>query len=227
MPKRDPRRTVPAAEPPSLGLVLAAVDRAVRHGPRHASDAPRWSILEHLAIPRRSRGARLLAAQLETLEAEDLLQRSQRRGAQAWSLTAAGRRRLREADPAGGACELPESPQHRSWRSARTTAAQEIGRFSGSLSDLLERADGLLAAAPPPSSDVWLELAESLRDAARRLGSASYCLREWPEPDDRRADVDDHLDPTDGRLDPRERERVRARRLGRRNVWLWDERARG
>jgi hypothetical protein len=228
MPSRDRPSPTPLAEPPSLELVLAAVDRAVRHGPRHGTDAPRWSILEHLEIPRRSRGARLVTPQLERLEASGLLQRSRRRGgAPGWSPTASGLRRLRDHRLAGCAEELPESPQHRAWRGARTAAAQEIERFRRRLEALLDEAEGLLQADPPPSSDAWFALAESLRDAVRRVGSATYCLREWVEPDEQCADIDEHTDPADERLDPAERVRVRARRLGRRNVWLWGERPRG
>jgi hypothetical protein len=118
---------------------------------------------------------------------------------------------------------LPESPQHRAWQNARTAAAQEIGRFRESARERLERAARLLEAEPPPRSDAWLELAEELQRACRRVASATYCLYEWAEPDDDRADVDAHTDPDDDALDADERARRRARRAGRRNVRLWDD----
>jgi hypothetical protein len=53
------------------------------------------------------------------------------------------------------------------------------------------------------------------------MGSASYCLYEWAEPSDERADVDE--DAGDEALDPRERARRRALRAGRRNIRSWQE----
>ena len=72
-------------------------------------------------------------------------------------------------------------------------------------------------------SDVWFELAERLRASARSLGSATYCLHEWAEPDDERPDIDDHSDPGDASLAPAERRRRELRRIGRRNTHLWAE----
>jgi hypothetical protein len=141
-----------------------------------------------------------------------------------WTLTTAGRRRLRAARGAGRLAELPESPQHRAWRNARTAAAHEIERFGRSLSQDLAEATSLLEADPPARSDAWFELGERLGRSAWRLASAGYCLREWAEPDDARADLDDRTEPADEELDPAELARRRARRLGRRNITLWDDR---
>jgi hypothetical protein len=121
--------------------------------------------------------------------------------------------------------DLPESPQHRAWRNARTAAANEIERFARSLGADLDRATRLLEADPPARSDAWFELGERVQRAAWRLASAGYCLREWSEPDDSRADVDDRVEPGDEGLDSAELARRRARRLGRRNITLWDERS--
>jgi hypothetical protein len=115
--------------------------------------------------------------------------------------------------------DLPESPQHCQWRNARTLAAQEIERFRASMRDAVTEATALLSDTP--GSDAWFELAERLQRAGRRLGSATYCLHEWVEPDDDRADIDDHVSPVDLALDPRERQRREARRAGRRNTRLW------
>ncbi|HLH14215.1 MAG TPA: hypothetical protein VKV16_05455, partial [Solirubrobacteraceae bacterium] len=89
----------------------------------------------------------------------------------------------------------------------------------------LHEACSLLDASVPADSDAWLELAEQLHAACRRLASASYCLYEWDEPDDARADIDELLAADDELLEPSERARRRSRRRGRRNVRLWQETA--
>ncbi len=222
---RHPRAT-PAELPPDE-LVLAAVERAGRHRARQrAGEAPAipvWAILDHLTVPRRSPGDRHVRARLGVLQAAGALERSRRHGVLTWELTSAGRRRLQRARRAGELPALPESPQHRAWRCARTAAAQELERFRACLRERLREAALLLDADAPPPSDAWFELAEELQRACRRVGSASHCLYEWVEPDDVRADVDEHLDPADTGLDPAERARRRARRAGRRNIRLWDD----
>jgi hypothetical protein len=67
----------------------------------------------------------------------------------------------------------------------------------------LDEGRSLLDAADVPS-DEWFKLAPRLENDCWRLASATYCLREWPEPDDARADVDE------------------GEFRGRRNVWQWD-----
>jgi hypothetical protein len=192
--------------------VLAAIDRAERH--RGRPGVPVWLIFEHLGIPRRSRRVR---AQLQSLVQDGAIEQRRAHGVDVWVLVPNGRRRLRRA----GCVDLPESPQHRDWRNARTIAAQEIERFRGTLHDTIIEASALLNDTP--GSDAWFELAERLRGAARRLGSATYCLHEWTEPSDIRADIDDHISPADLALDPRERQRRQARRAGRRNTRLWQD----
>jgi hypothetical protein len=130
------------------------------------------------------------------------------------------RRARRDGD---GVPPLPESPQHRAWRNARTAAAEELERFRASLRERLRRAELLLDAEPPPHSDAWLELAQELQRACRRVASASHCLYEWSEPDDERPDVDQRSEPGDAELDEDERARRQARRAGRRNLRLWDD----
>lgn len=217
------RRATPPDQPPDE-LVLAALERAARHQARDTQAVPVWAILEHLAIPRRSGAARHVSTRLAAMQGEGLVERSRRHGAVTWELTAAGARRLHRARRSGGLPPLPESPQHRVWRVAHTAAGQEIERFRARLRELVDRAGLLLDAPTAPHSDVWLELGEELHRACRLLASASYCLDEWVEPDDARADIDDHSDPADEGLDADERARRRARRAGRRNVLLWNER---
>lgn len=223
----------PADEVPDL-LVLAAIDRAERHGGRATKGVPVWEVLAHLDVAGRTRRARHVRELVQALVVSGSLQHVRRRGVPVWALTSGGRRRLSRARRAGRVPVLPESPQHRRWREARTLAEQRIEGFQLELLDTVEHAQELLdALAPGPSadgpgvgsglsSDVWFELAEQLQRAGRRLGSASYCLWEWREPDDARADVDDLSAPYDKAFDPRRREVRRARRGGRRNTLLWD-----
>jgi hypothetical protein len=192
--------------------VLAAIDRAERH--RGRAGVPVWLIFEHLGIPRRSRRVR---AQLQSLVQDGAIEQRRAHGVDIWVLAPSGRRRLQGA----GRVDLPESPQHREWRNAHTLAAQEIERFRASLRGSLKEASALLGGTP--DSDAWFDLAEGLRRAARRLGSATYCLYEWMEPSDDRADIDDQVSPADLALDPRERQRRQAHRAGRRNTRLWSD----
>lgn len=200
-------------------MVLAAVDRAERHQPAgKPRTVPAWAVYEHLGLTRRSGASRRVHAQLVTLDGS-ALSRGRRHGVETWGLTANGRRRLSRLRTRGGLPELPESPQHRKWREARELAAQRIGAFSAALFVLLERGRLLLDERPP--SDAVFELGERLQKACRRLGSASYCLDGWAEPDDAQADIDECSDPSDVGYDARERAGRRARRAGRRNALLW------
>jgi hypothetical protein len=220
-----PRPTITPRTPgsPSDELVLAAVERAARHQARDTPAVPVWTILEHLHASRRSAAARHVRERLEALAAVGLLERAQRHSVTTWALSGVGLAHLRAARRAGLLPALPESPQHRAWHGAHTAAAQEIERFREGLGAVLARAVRLLDAGEPPPSDAWLELGEELHRACRRLASASHCLYEWAEPDDARADVDDHTAPEDESLDARERALRRARRAGRRNTRLWDD----
>jgi hypothetical protein len=204
-------------------LVLAAVERAGRHQAHNTPAVPVWAILEHLTVAPRSALARHIRARLGAMQAAGWLERSRRHGVPTWALTATGRRRLRRTQRTREFPPLPESPQHRAWRHARTLAAHEIARFREALRERVEHAALALDADPPLHSDAWLELAEELQRGCRRLASASHCLYEWPEPDDARADIDEHAEPVDAQLDATERTLRRTRRAGRRNVRLWDD----
>jgi hypothetical protein len=113
---------------------------------------------------------------------------------------------------------LPESPQHRKWRHFREAAAEQIEQYRRECQALLSEASALLDAGSRARSDSWLCLADRLPDAARSIGAALYCLSEWPEPDDARADVDDYVDSGDDKLDPQKRARLRYLRTGRRSI---------
>jgi DNA-binding XRE family transcriptional regulator len=219
-------------------LVLAAIDRAERHSGRgrETGGVPVWAVLKHLDIASRTKRAREVRVRLDALVVSGALERGRRHGVPVWALTSRGRRRLSRARRAGRVPVLPESPQHRAWREARGVAEQRIEGFWIAVLDAVEHAHELLDApvtpAPvldtpdavpgPPASDAWFEVGEQLRRACRRLGSASYCLWEWPEPEDTGADVDDFSGPCDRAFDPDRRAERAARRRGRRNTLLWD-----
>jgi hypothetical protein len=212
----------PRAEEPSDELVLAALDRAARHRARDTGATPVWAIFEHLGISRRSAAARKVRIRLDVMHAAGWIALSRQHGVQAWEITGVGSRHLRRERRAGRVPPLPESPQHSAWRNAHTLAEHEIDRLRGVVLVRLDEAARLLDAEPPADSDAWLEIAERLQRACRRLGSAVYCLREWAEPDDARADIDERLGPGELKLDIAEQALRRARRAGRRNTRLWD-----
>jgi hypothetical protein len=199
-------------------MVLAAIERAERHSHTDRSGAAVWTILQHLGLTPRSRGARQARHELQSLHDAGWLERSPRTRTGIWSLTSTGRRRLRNAKNVPA---LPESPQHRAWRDARTLAGQEIEQFRDDLRVAVDDAAALLQRDRAAHSDVWFELGGRLGRAAWRVGSATHCLREWQEPDDLYADVDVKREPGDEQLDPDERARLVVRRAGRRNPNQW------
>ena len=211
----------PSRHRPAAALVLAAVERAQRHGGRAGAPVSARSVLDHLALRPRSADARVVRGTMRDLAGKGALVRSRSHGLDVFSLTPAGRRRLCRERTAGTLEDLPESPQHRAWRNARACAALEIARFRASLSEALADGAQLLEAEPPPHSDEWLVLGERLRAAARRVGSAWHCLHEWPEPGDALADVDEGDGPGRGSSNAAESAHLRALRAGRRNIRLW------
>jgi hypothetical protein len=202
-------------------LVLAALERAQRHQALAGEAVPIWKILEHLDVSRRSAVGRGVRASVHALTTSGLVRHSRRHGVEVWRLTQSGRRCLRRAYEAGGVGELPESPQHRAWRNARSTAEQEFARVRRDLGEAVVEMFFELDGDPPASSDVWFGLGERLRRRVWVFGSMTHCLYEWAEPGDARADIDDHKAPGDELLSSDDRVRVRARRSGRRNQLLW------
>jgi hypothetical protein len=203
-------------------LVLAAIERADRHRARDVHAVPVWVILEHLDIARRSAAARQVRGRLDALLAGGRIEFVRLHGAQAWEMTPAGRRYLQRQRRAGEVPELPESPQHRAWRNARTLAEQEIDRFRLELRGCLTDAMRLLDADPPARSDEFYVTADRLKAECWRLASATYCLREWAEPDDAHADIDDRLDARERQLARAEQAQLRSRRAGRHHPHNWE-----
>jgi hypothetical protein len=222
------RRPSPVPQPsqPSGELVLAAVERAVRHRGEERTATPLWTILAHLAIPRRSAAARAVQAQLDAFCVQGALVPSRAHGVNLWALGAGSHERLLAHRRTGATLALPESPQHAAWRDAHTAAEQEIERFRRHLGAGLEEATSLLSSSRRVHSDTWLELGERLQRACWLLASATHCLYEWTEPDDAYADIDTYADdPAPQRLDQDATALAhrRARRTGRRNIRLWQE----
>lgn len=220
MDDRPPKRQTTDPGAPADELLLAALRRAVLHGPPHGRGAPLRELLDHLAIARRTARARAVAARLGELERAGAVTRSRVHGVAVWAPSPDAAARLAAADRAGRLPALPEAPQHRAWRLARGAAGEALERFVAELAGDLAAAEALLASLARGGdglhSDAWLELGQRLLGDCRRLGSAWHCLHEWEEPDDRRADRDEPPSGSPGGL--------RALRAGRRNIALWRER---
>lgn len=207
------------ADPIPDEVILAALDRAVRQRLQR-EEVSKSQIYGHLAISSRSGAARHVHRRLAALEAAGLLRGSRRNGLAVFGLTSAGDSRLRDALRVAEVV-LPESPQHRQWRHARSLAGQEIGRFRHDFWACLMAAIALLDADSSVASDAFFELVGPLRFQCQRLGSALYCLAEWAEPDDETADVDEFLKASERELSPDRRTQLSTMRRGRRNTWQW------
>ena len=193
-------------------LILAAIKRARLHQGWPDEGVALSQIKEHLALPHNGWTTRQIRPQLDRMEAAGLIVREWRHSRTLWSVTPQGRRR---ASPFR---DLPESRQHRVWREARSLAAERIDALRGDVQAALDEAGRLIYARSDADSDAWFGMSERLRLAAWRVGSATYCLREWAEPDDAKADTDERLRPDEKRLDRAEQAQRRARRQGRRNT---------
>lgn len=203
-----PASAAPSEELPDL-LVLAAIARAERHNER--KDVPLWSIKEHLGIPPKGRYFR---QRLHELETKGLISRSH--NGRIWILTAAARRRLSIAKARNQLPQLPESPQHRSWRIARDIAEAEISQLREDAEAEVEKARTLLQGQP--SSDEVFDSGQRLEDALYRLASAKYCLTEWAEPSDDKPDVDAGFMTT---VDSESKPGIASQKVGRRRVASW------
>jgi len=185
-------------EPVSDAQILAAIHRAEVHDEQ--DDASRADMAAHLGFVHNSATTRRLRPQLDALRAAGHVRDVRRNGLDLLTLTPAGRHALEETQGAGTVA-LPESPQHRKWRHSRTVAGDRIDGFREALRASMAEVGALLDSQQTPS-EAWFELDKRLGAECKRLGSATYCMFEWAEPDDARADVDEVL--------------------GRRNVWGWD-----
>jgi hypothetical protein len=177
-------------------LLLAAVKRAQLNEGRDEGVAI-WMIKAHLGLPHDGWTTRQVRPLLDALVSAGLLEHAWVRRRHLWAITSTGGRR---ASPFR---ELPESPQHRNWRESREAAGEHMSEFRRDAREVVAEATRLLDAGG--DSAAWVEMGERLQHTCWRLASATYCLREWPEPTDGKADV--------------EKDR---RRLGRRAYYRWD-----
>ena len=178
-------------------LILAAAERAVLH--EQEETVLTYVLTNHLGFEAVPETNKHLWPRLEELRRAGLLTVAERRGEPFWGLTTVGRDRLEAEREAGWAGELPEAPQHRAWRHARVEAAVRIEGFKEELILAVEEADRLINQYRPVMSEEWFEASERLRWASWRFASATYCLTEWPEPDDAMPDPDENPGPRPGR----------------------------
>jgi hypothetical protein len=177
-------------------IVLAAIRRAQLHS-GNPGGVSITAVKAHLGLPHNAWTTRQVRPLLEALIASGAVEPGRRQSHDVYAITAAGRRR------AASFKALPESPQHQDWRRARALAGVRMGEFRRDMREALTDARRLLGAGA--DSATWAEMTKRLQRAARRLSSATYCLREWPEPNDATADI----------ADPELR--------GRRNTLLWED----
>jgi hypothetical protein len=189
---------------PSEELVLAAIERAERHRARNDPGVVHSVVVDHLGLRHSSHTSRRLRPTFEALQAAGLIDQPRRLGLKLWGLTSRGRKRLEAARREGTVNPLPEAPQHRAWREAHSAAGEHIDGLRKELRRTLEDVAILLKPDRDASSDTWFNAGECLQRACNRLGSATYCLHEWSEPDDCQADTD------------------QSGRPGRRNPTQWD-----
>jgi hypothetical protein len=183
-------------EPPDI-VILAALERAAR---QEQSDEVRTeTVIEHLGFAPEEGVLGPLRHRLDNLRNDGNLTRAARDGSEGWVLTSEGRKLLDESYAAEEVGELPESPQHRSWREARVQAALRIEGFQGEVTTVLEKATDLVNEPLRPHSSKWFALGQQLSLAVWRLGSAIHCFQEWIEPDDDVPDVDENPGPSPGR----------------------------
>lgn len=186
-----------AYAPVTDGFILAALERAELHEQEEA--VMTYVLTEHLGFESVPSNNQHLWPRYDELRQAGLVTTTEPRGEPLWSLTAVGRERLASDRGAGEIGELPESPQHRAWRHARVEAALRVDVFRDELTTAVQCGYDLLYQSQPVSSEEWFELSERLRWDAWRLGSATYCLTEWPEPGDAMPDPDENPGPRPGR----------------------------
>jgi DNA-binding PadR family transcriptional regulator len=172
-------------------LVLAGVQRAEVQWIRPNEGAVMSQIAEHLGYQHAPWTTRNIRPQLERLTSEGLLDAQRIRGIRRWAINPAGRRRLAAARRRGP-LELPESPQHRHWRHARAKAAERISEIRALFAEALTEGTQLLDQDAPESLELLI-LADRLKQTSWQLGSALYCLNEWPEPDETKPDHETHV----------------------------------
>jgi hypothetical protein len=151
-----------SAELPSDELLLAAIERAERHHGRDDQGVLLATLKEHLGLSRDGWTTRRLRPQLEELQTAGHMVRYRQHGCIVWGLTSDGRKRLEAARKAGVIGTLPESPQHRTWRKARTAATVRISQFRDELREALDDAISLLDHDDPSPLESMVRVQRTL-----------------------------------------------------------------
>jgi len=178
-------------KPVSDAVVLAALDRAQRHSTHGYDRGVLWSDLaEHLGFVHSAPTTFKLRPRVSRLRAASLVEHRKASGFTLWRLTSDGRKQLAKARQKREDLTLPEAPQHRLWREAQATAAERIDGLRAQMRGTLSQASKLLDS-DGGDSDAWFDLRSRFVSRCERLGAATYSLREWREPDEGHADLDD------------------------------------
>jgi hypothetical protein len=169
--------TKPTPEsPPTERLLLAAIDRAYRHRRRSENPGVRLaSVKEHLGLGIGSASTRRLRPLWDGLHAACLIELSEARGQPLWRLTSAGVERLQAARKSGELV-LPESPQHRHWREARSTASEQITSFRDELRAAPADAADLLVIEPPSPTPGVRRATDGRKRARAWAGRSIACV---------------------------------------------------
>jgi hypothetical protein len=154
-----------------------------RRGSRRIG-VPIFFVERHLGYSKDVRVRRRLLTRLRDATEKGWLEASDVSKQTVWTLTANGRRALARRQGSEAIVALPESPQHQAWREAHQVAGVQIAELRARFRDAFDQRSAV-ADSESTQSAVWLRMA----DACSRLGGATYCLFEWPEPDDAQADV--------------------------------------
>jgi len=178
-------------QPMSDAQVLAALDRAQRQNPHGYDRGVIWAdLVAHLGFVHVPATTFKLRNQIGRLRASGCIERRKESGCTLWRMTNKGRGQLKQARRRREDLTLPEAPQHRLWREARALAADSIGDLREEVRRTLDEANTALDGGEDNDSGAWFDLCERLGRQLQRFGSAIYCLREWPEPDDAHPDLD-------------------------------------
>jgi DNA-binding transcriptional regulator PaaX len=166
----------------SEDLVLAGIARAECHT---AAPGVVWhDIVAHLGLVGQRDAAHGVREPLAALREAGAIRESQLGGAFVWDLSAKGRRRLARARRAGHLLTLPEAPQHASWREAHQAARENLQGLRNQLQASLKQAQRNLGSRGGGDAMSWVTLLSQLTNQCAELAWATYCLNEWPEPDD-------------------------------------------
>lgn len=146
-------------------LIFAAVERAVLH--EQEDEVLTSALTAHLGFRWEPDTNAPLWSRLEGLRRAGLLTVIEPRHEPLWALTDVGRERLARAREAGKVDDLPESPQHRAWRHARTKAAVRVEGFRSDMYDVLQEAGDLIGQYRPVMSKECFELSDPTRTRTR------------------------------------------------------------